>query len=460
MVFYQHIYDSRINFTLFDLVFIFVLLFAAVIYATLIKERKIQKEPFFKYYTIALFLKICSGVAFAGITLAYYPGDTFEYFMSINSLNKLCVVDFTKYLDIFINGDVASKLSYFNAETGFPSDYMWKDPNAVFVWRVYSPFLFLTSHSFIASSAIASIISFTGIWKLYKVFCNIYPHLKKQLAISVLFFPSLIFWSSGILKDTLTMSAIGWMVYSFYNLAIKKQLRIKFIVQLIFASVIVINIKSYIFAALLPGLFIWLFFGQLQSIKSKFIRFVFAPVLVVVVIVGFSLIMSRLSSNMGDYGDINKTLKKAQVTQQDLTRSEQYGENYYDIGEFEATPVGVLSKAPIAIVSGIFRPFIWEARNPFILLAALEGLFLMGFLGYALLKVGLLKFFRIIFSDPILIFSFSFVLIFGFGVGLATANFGALVRYKIPLLPFFTAGLYILIDRAKKRIESKDQIIV
>jgi len=188
------------------------------------------------------------------------------------------------------------------------------------------------------------------------------------------------------------------------------------------------------------------------------LKIVLGPLILVLFVSGFSLIMTRVSSSMGAYGNIENSMKQAQIIQQDLTRSEQYGENYYDIGKFEATPVGVLSKFPIATISGIFRPFIWEARNPFILMAALEGLFLMVFLVYALIKTGTMRFFKNIFSDPLLIFSFSFVLIFGFGVGLATANFGALVRYKIPLLPFLTAGLYILIDMAKNKNKNTDQI--
>ena len=53
------------------------------------------------------------------------------------------------------------------------------------------------------------------------------------------------------------------------------------------------------------------------------------------------------------------------------------------------------------------------------------------------------------YKDPMLIFAFSFIIIFGFGVGLASANFGALVRYKIPLLPLFVAGLIVLFEKHK-----------
>jgi hypothetical protein len=48
-----------------------------------------------------------------------------------------------------------------------------------------------------------------------------------------------------------------------------------------------------------------------------------------------------------------------------------------------------------------------------------------------------------------------------FSVGLASANFGALVRYKIPALPFLVAMVFIMLDKYtnyKKRVnETKDK---
>lgn len=321
---------------------------------------------------------------------------------------------------------------------------MWRDPNSVFVARFYTPFMIFSHNSYILSSIIAGLIGFTGIWKLYKTLCKIYPGIEKQLAIAVLYFPSLIYWSSGILKDTLTISAIGWIIYAFYEFFILKSFKLKYVLYLFIASTVIIQIKAYIFAALLPGLFIWVFFRQIKTIKSQVLKILIAPIILLVLVFAFSFLMNKVSKSMGDYGDLDSSLKRAQIIQQDLIRSEQYGENYYDIGEFDATPTGILSKAPIAILSGVFRPFIWEASNPFILLAGLESLFLMIFLAYCIYKVGVLKFFVNVFKDPLLVFSFSFVIIFGFGVGLATANFGALVRYKFPLLPFFVTSLFVL----------------
>jgi hypothetical protein len=44
-----------------------------------------------------------------------------------------------------------------------------------------------------------------------------------------------------------------------------------------------------------------------------------------------------------------------------------------------------------------------------------------------------------------------FAISFSFGVGVNSYNFGTLVRYKIPMMPFYVSGLYILRYYANKR---------
>jgi hypothetical protein len=47
-------------------------------------------------------------------------------------------------------------------------------------------------------------------------------------------------------------------------------------------------------------------------------------------------------------------------------------------------------------------------------------------------------------KHPLLTFSLIFSLFFAFSVGISTSNFGSLVRYRIPVLPFFIASLYMM----------------
>ena len=165
------------------------------------------------------------------------------------------------------------------------------------------------------------------------------------------------------------------------------------------------------------------------------------------------LILSLSQSQLGVYGSTTDALKYAQVVQQDLVRGEQYGKNYYDIGKFDASISGVLKKAPTAIVAGLFRPFLWEASNVVMLVSGFENFIILLITLYLLFRIGLRSIYKVIIKEPLILFSLIFSIIFAFSVGLATANFGALVRYRILAVPFFLIALsntFYRIQEAKK----------
>jgi len=269
------------------------------------------------------------------------------------------------------------------------------------------------------------------------------------MAIAVLFFPSLLFWGSGVMKDTYTFAAAGWVVYNIYMIFFKKQKIPINILLALFNIIIILSIKPYIFVALFPGIVVWGLFERVKRIKSKVLAGLAMPVMI---IAGFGITMvvfSSLESSMGTYGNLDSSIQKAQSVQQDLSRTEQYGENSYNIGTIDGTTSGMLKVAPAAIIAGMFRPFLWEAKNPVMLISGLENFILLTLTLYLLFKLKFFRFFQYLFSDPILLFSILFTIFFMFAVGMATANFGALVRYKIPALPFLVASVFIMLDKYK-----------
>ncbi|MEP2024099.1 MAG: hypothetical protein ABJI85_05525, partial [Reichenbachiella sp.] len=46
-------------------------------------------------------------------------------------------------------------------------------------------------------------------------------------------------------------------------------------------------------------------------------------------------------------------------------------------------------------------------------------------------------------NDPIVLYCLTFSLLFAFAVGVSTYNFGTLMRYKIPVIPFYLITLTI-----------------
>ena len=134
---------------------------------------------------------------------------------------------------------------------------------------------------------------------------------------------------------------------------------------------------------------------------------------------------------------------KAVLTKNDLTR-DAYGQNSFDIGEIDGSVTGIITKFPQAVMAGLFRPYLWDVSNFVMLISALENTALLFFVIKIIFQLGPMRFLGKIFNDPLLIFSFVFVLFFTFALGLTTANFGALVRYKIPAIPFFISMLMVI----------------
>jgi hypothetical protein len=409
-------------------------------------RKKRKENPIYKYFIKGLFAKIFGGIAICLIYIFYYKGgDTINYFESSVLVTKLIYLDTETYISIIL-GDLSQWNLYRMSAVGVCCPEYWRDPQSFTVVRIASPVILLGAFSYLSSTLIISAFSYAGIWRLFLLFNELYPGLEKKFAIAILFLPSLIFWGSGILKDTITFSAACWFTWGIFNNFIKKEKRLTNTFIIIISAFTIISIKPYIFVALLPGTAIWLSFSRIVSIKNGFVRLIIAPAILLIAFLGTTSIMGALGSSLGTYASVDQALDKAVVTKNDLTR-EAYGKNSFDIGTYDASISGVISKFPVAVVAGLFRPFLWEAANPVMLVSALENAFLVLLTLRVLLRVGPFKFISNIFKEPLLIFSFIFAIFFSFSVGLTTANFGALVRYKIPALPFYLCTLFILESR-------------
>ena len=407
-------------------------------------QRKNEElNPSYKYYKRGFLAKIYGGLAFALIYIFYYKGgDTTAYWIDAGRLAALIYsepVCFTKILF----GDLSKTWFYcFDLSNGTPIHYL-RDPQAYAVTRFTSLFHFISVDSFLGCTILVAWVSFGGVWRLYLVFCEEYPRMTKELAIAFLFIPSVIFWGSGIMKDTYTFTAACWMTSSVYGLLLKRRTVFWNLLFVAFSSYIMISMKPYVFVALLPGIFIWVVFNRIQKIENQIVKVMTAPILLMVGLVGAAAVFSQASSSLGSYGSVDSIMDRAVATQEDLKR-EAYKGNSFDIGTIDPSATGMLSKAPVAIFAGLFRPTLLDVRNPVMLISALENTGLMFFLLYMLFKIGPLAFARYVASKPMILFSFSFAIIFSFAVGLTTSNFGSLVRYKIPALPFFLASLYMI----------------
>lgn len=429
------------NLTVFDLLLPPFYLMGVYAYGHWITKKKIKTNPEYEYFTKGLMVRVFGAIALGLVYFFYYKGgDTTNYHQSASAYTNLIYKNPSDFWISFLGNGKNHHFS-FDESTGYPIYYA-RDNHSFFVVRLLMPIVLLGFHSYFASAILVACFTYGGMWKLYQTFLQEFPDLKREFAIACLFIPSCVFWGSGLMKDSFTLSAVGWFTYAFYHFFIKKQRKLSYGLYLLISTIIILAIKPYIFFALLPGSILWLSNNIVKKINHSFIRFLATPVIIGIGGMTGYLVLDNMGENLGQY-QLDNVLDKAVVTQKDL-KADYYGGKTYDIGEFEASIGGVIAKAPIAIFSGIFRPGIWDVKNAVMMISSLENTYLLLLTVFLLFKLKFFGFFALIRKNPMLLFCMLFSLFFAFSVGLTVANFGSLVRLRIPELPFFVSGIFML----------------
>ncbi|MEQ9413735.1 MAG: hypothetical protein RIF39_07885, partial [Cyclobacteriaceae bacterium] len=324
----------------------------------------------------------------------------------------------------------------------------YSDPSSFFVVRVASIFDILTFSSYAATAVLFSVLSFAGMWALFITFYKQYEHLHAPIAFATLFIPSVVFWGSGIMKDTVTISALGFLTYSVYKLLIRKQYSFTSIFFMLLSAWIIFSIKKYILLCFLPAVLLWVYSSRIKRIKSTVLRILIVPVMLFVLVLSSYYSVVLVGENDSRYS-VDRIAKTAQITAYDIGfYTGRDAGSGYNLGDLDGTFDGMVRLMPAAINVSLFRPYPWEIRNPLMLLSAMESAALLGITIYLLLRFRL-RILKGVFN-PSILFCLAFSLTFAFAVGVSTFNFGTLTRYKIPLLPFYVMSIFLLLDYSNK----------
>lgn len=423
--------------------YIVFIIYIIIFYLLFAWRRKKYDDPVLrKYHRQGFWIKVFSCFAYCMFVLWISPGDTTGlyhpegyniYKLILNDPSNISLIlgsakDFDQAL--LLNVD---NLGYFNEESNF------------MVTRIVALLSFITFGKFLAINLFFSMISFTGVWRLYRFFYEQYPEMHKQFAIAILYLPTFVFWSSGILKDPLCTGALGWITYALYGMFYKKKNPLIYIPILIFFSYLLIVLKVYIIVSYVPFFALFLLFKNVTLIKNKFAKVIIIGSVLIGTVIGFLNITNAMQKALGNFASagVSQSIKIYQnnYEAQAGTATSNFSLNV----EFDGSAQSLVRLAPAAVIATLFRPYLWESKKLSTLLSSLESLALMLFTIFVLLKVGPKKFISTIINKPIVLYCLMFSTIFALFVGATTLNFGSLVRYKIPAIPFYVIGLFFIL---------------
>ncbi len=394
------------------------------------------------YFIPGLTVKIIGAICLGLIYQFYYQGgDTFNYFEQSAVIHRAFLNNPLDGLRLmFANGDYQS--STFEYATQI---YWYKSPSEYFVIKVAAFFGLFCNHSYSSIAIFFALFGFSGIWVLYQTFVKIAPSKHFALSLCILFVPSVFFWGSGLMKDTITMGALGWLFFGFHRGFIEKKFPLSSILVICMAFYIIYKVKLYILLSFLPPAIFWVFIENSAQFERKLSGLIIKPIMILLGILFAYLAAINVTEGDTRY-DIANIGERTKINAEYLYRISllQEGSAYY-LGELDGSIESMLLRAPQAINVTLFRPYLWEIANPLMLLAALES-FGFSILLFATLFInpGILKSFLLILKKPVVSFCFIFTIILSLAVGLNSYNFGTLVRYKIQLLPFYLSGIILI----------------
>jgi len=431
--------------------FLDVLLFpvyVALFYFLFRSRRKKYTDPILKYYhKQGFWIKVIAVIPFTLFNSILSPGDSFLlYYTEGANISRLIVQDFSNIKWLYLP---SIEFDQTLLKRSFNLGYLLSENNYMIV-RITTFLSFFAMNKYLVLNLFFSMIAFSGAWRLYRFFYEQYPQLHKQFAIAILYLPTFVFWSSGILKDPICVGAIGWITYSLYEIFYKKKNLVSNTVIILFFGYLLFVIKVYILISYVPFFFLYLVLKNVTLLKSRILRITFVLGLIILAVTMFTTVMQELAGTLGNYGgaDIKENIahyQKAYADQDDASSNFSLGV------EFDGTTASLLKIAPAAIIATLYRPFFWESKKLSTLLSSTESLAIMFFTLLVLYKSGPVNFIRAILKDPVILYCLLFALLFALFVGATTANFGTLVRYKIQCIPFYIIALFLIQDRYKQQ---------
>ena len=344
--------------------------------------------------------------------------DTFGLFSDGVFLAQLAKDDFFSYLNFIF-------LSDWEIDQAIFQQLNIKNPRGVIFSKWVSCFVLLGGNQYWIAAVYFSLLSFGGIWFLSNTILRYYPNYKTAVLLAFCYWPSVVFWSAGVIKEALLMACLCSIIAIFFKL-IKEESKQKgvlllYIGLLVLLSYTVLILKYYYLGALLPTLFALL-------VARKVNRY---QVLVFFVTFTSSIVLaSFLHPNL----HLNFVLEAIVRNNQIMVAQTSDSSNLIHFTNLEANLASVAANIPTAVFEGWARPYLWEVGNIWKKIAAAETLLLT-----LLLLAALLPPYRIPKHDEQKLALLSIITFCGLlliMLTLAAPNLGNLVRYKSTFLPF------------------------
>ncbi|OJJ21016.1 hypothetical protein BKI52_10605 [marine bacterium AO1-C] len=418
-------------------------------------KRFSAQAPLRLWIIPGLCLKLLGGVVVGWLFSKFYGygGDSWNIFHNARQISALATQDFTAYI----------KLLFFNEYYYIPNlqtPSLWEQPRLLFIVKITSIINLATQQNYWFTSFYFSLFAFSGLWQAANTLSRLFPTTKLSAILAFILFPSVVFWSSGLQKESLALGIMAWLIHWFLSIFCDNRTR----PGLFWAKVGVLSLvglyglwklKFYYFGGLIPVmvsvlLAYWLY-TRIKSDNKPF-QALWLPLVLFVGVLGLLLLMASFMHPKLHLSEFMHVLVLNHNASFNFSAPDDliyYYRTDPGFATLTSTVGNLLYNTPLAFVSGLFRPFIWEANNPLKLIAGLENLWMLAFTVYAVIALFFKK--RQLFQGKslpakqrfLIIGAVIYISLLAILLALASPNLGTLVRYKVGFMSVFLYLIHI-----------------
>jgi hypothetical protein len=313
------------------------------------------------------------------------------------------------------------------------------EPRTFFFVRLMSFLYSLTQGDYWIMSIYMSVFSAFATWVFVYELVKITREHKFVVYIALLFIPSITFWSSGLLKEslmTIAMYSLGFTVIRW----LKEPKKLWFIVPTLLSVYVLWKVKYYVPITLIPILILTLIFYRDGFLK----RFGFSNKLLLyfalIVVGGLAIAFMHPVFSSGRFFELVRISHDvvAQNSNDAIIHFQDAGSDQW----FFIINLG------LSWFTGIFRPLIWESFDTLSLLWAIQKSFfvLLGILAIIVSRKITFTKSEIWWGIAILIYASVLASV----ITLASPNFGTLVRYEVAYMPLLWLLVLLIFNKYRK----------
>lgn len=403
-----------------------------------------------KYLYSAFMLKIIFGTFLIFIYSCYYTdrttADIFKYFDDSYHMHKALLNNPKDYFQMLLGIDNDSE--YFNQYYREMNNWFRKKENVMYndahtiirfnaLVRIFS---FGIIHVHTVVICFLSLCGLTAIYTLFKKHLN---ERKKLFAFFLFYTPSVLLWTSGVLKEGLLIFALG-MIFYYSNNLLNKKYTFYNVAGVMFCAVLLFYLKIYVISALIPCLtaFVWVQKTAYKHLYLKYLSVVFLFILI-----------AMFSKYISPVYDIPQIIFEKQRDFINLSQYMNAGSMIY-IYPLDGSLISFLIATPVALFNAFLRPLPFDSFSPLQLASSIETLSTFLMLIYSLYKPLKLNRTQLNYVACCLLY----VILVFLMIGYVTPVSGAIVRYKVPAIPFLFFAILIIAN--KKAVSVLEKIIL